>query len=69
MAQGAGGGGGGGGSDKEQAAVNAEIERWYNLLQRIDKLEKDINYEEKLRSKIESDRAANGKAYYESYKR
>lgn len=64
-----GGGGGGGGQDPEQIkAVIEEIERWYNLLRQIDKLEKDITYQESLQSKIESDRIANGQALYRSYK-
>jgi len=30
----------------------ADLERWYNLLRQIEKLERDINYQEKLRTKI-----------------
>lgn len=63
---------GGSGSDKDpeqQAkAVIEQIERWYNLLRQISKLQKDITYEENLQAKIESDRIANGKAMYTSYK-
>lgn len=67
-----GGGGGGGGGGKKNAidpGFIADLERWYNLLRQIDKLEKDINYEENLRNKIESDRVINGYAYYDSQKR
>ena len=66
------GGGSGGGGDKDQktnAAFIADLERWYNLLRQIAKLEKDINYEETLRNKIQSDRIGNGKAIYASLKR
>lgn len=67
---GGGGGGGGGEDDKEvNAAYIADLERWYNLLRQIAKLEQDISYEEQLRSKIESDRVVNGSALYESRKR
>ena len=64
-----GGGGGGGGKEGLDKGFIADLERWYNLLRQIDKLEKDINYEEKLRSKIQSDRVINGAAIYESQKR
>ena len=37
-------------------------------MREIDKLEKDITYQETLRSKLESDRVIDGKAYYESQK-
>ena len=40
--------GGGGGSNKDQEQVRAiieEIERWYNLLRQIDRLQKDITYQ------------------------
>ena len=63
---GGGGGGGGGGKKGNNAAWLADVERWYNWLQRIAQLEKDINYEETLRSKIQSDRNVNGKAYVDS---
>ena len=63
---GGGGGGGGGGKNGNNAAWLADVERWYNWLQRIAQLEKDINYEETLRSKIQSDRNVNGKAYVDS---
>jgi len=46
-AGGSGGGGGGGGSDSEaNKAFLKELERWYNWLQEIAKLEKDITYQE-----------------------
>lgn len=68
--KGGGGGGGGGGGDKEgqPTAATMEIQRWYNLLRQIDRLEKDITYQEQLQNKIESDRVANGYALYDSYK-
>lgn len=66
-------GGGGGGGGAEAVTIDpgfiADLERWYNLLRQIERLEQEINYEESLRSKIESDRVINGKAYYESQKR
>ena len=65
----AGSGGGGGSKNGLDKGYIADLERWYNLLRQIDKLEKDINYEEKLRSKLQSDRVANGAAIYESQKR
>ena len=46
-----------------------DVERWYNLLQKIEKLEKKINYEEALRSRLESDRVPDGKEYYASQMR
>ena len=64
---GKGGGGGGGGGDSK--AFIKELERWYNLLQEIAQLEKEINYQETLRSKIQSDFVKNGEAYYESQKK
>jgi hypothetical protein len=60
------GGGGGGGGDKELPGFIRDIERWYNWLQKIADLEKQINYEEQLRSKIQSDAMSNGRAYYDS---
>ena len=62
----AGGGGGGGG---DLGSFIADLDRWYTLMQKIAALEKQINYEEKLRTKILSDREINGNAYYESQKR
>ena len=66
---GGGGGGGGGGKQWQQKTTSGDIQRWYNLLRQIAKLEKDITYEESLQSKLESDRVINGKAIYQSYKR
>ena len=60
--------GGGGGKDWQQKTTTAEIQRWYNLLRQIASLEKDITYEETLQSKLESDRVANGRAMYKSYR-
>lgn len=57
------GGGGGGGGD---ATFIKDLERWYNWLQEIAKLEEKINYEEAKRSKMESDFQRNGKDYYQS---
>ena len=69
-AGGGGGGGGGGGNDK--IATPKEwvelVERWYNLMQEIAKLEQKITHEEALRSKIQSDFQKNGKHYYASLK-
>lgn len=64
-----GGGGGGGGGGGDIGSYLADLERWYTLMQKIAALEKDINYEEKLRTKIQSDRESNGIGYYESQKR
>ena len=58
-----GGGGGGGGGDK---AFIKDLERWYTWLQKIAQLEKEITYQEQLRSKISSDMVPNGKHYYDS---
>ncbi|MBO7691561.1 MAG: peptidoglycan-binding protein, partial [Methanobrevibacter sp.] len=71
LAGGSGGGkkgGGGGGDDWQQKTTNAEIQRWYNLIRQIAKLEEDITYQESLQAKLMSDRVANGKAVYKSYK-
>lgn len=74
LAGGAGGGGGGGGGGDNAKIVDPSIwvdtvERWYNLMQKIAKLEKEITHEEKLRSKLSSDWTANGNHYYASQKR
>ena len=63
-----GGGGGGGGSALNVTTTSKELETWYNLLQQIERIEAKITYQEQLRSKLESDRIANGKAYYASQK-
>lgn len=60
---GKGGGGGGGGGN---AAFIKDLERWYNLLQEIAKLEQKITYEQTLRKKIASDLNPNGEAYAKS---
>ena len=64
---------GGGGGGKNGAVLDAgyirDLERWYNLLRQIDRLEQDINYQEQLRSKLEADSVSNGREIYESYRR
>jgi hypothetical protein len=71
-AGGSGGGGGGGGdkggkgSDAGRKSFIEDVERWYNLMQEIAKLEKVINHEETLRAKLEGDLHKNGSAYYKS---
>ena len=64
------GGGGGGGGDKviDPKAWIDTVERWYNLMQEIARLEQQITHEEKLRAKLQSDFQKNGKAYYTSQK-
>ena len=64
-----GGGGGGGGGNKETAGFIRDVERWYNWLQKIADLEKQITYQEQLRSKIQSDMVSSGDAYYKSQKK
>lgn len=66
--------GGGGSKDKNQvvkldSGYIRDLERWYNLLRQIDRLEQDINYEEKLRAKLQADTIANGELIYESQRR
>lgn len=63
------GGGGGGGGGRNYADFTKELEKWFNLLQKIAKLERDITHQETLRNKLESDRLINGNAIYESQKR
>ena len=66
---GKGGGGGGGGSKViDPKAWIDTVERWYNLMQEIARLEQQITHEEKLRAKLQSDFQKNGKAYYTSQK-
>ena len=62
----AGKGGGGGGSDNK--SFLQDLEKWYNWLQKIARLEQQITSEETKRSKLASDFNVNGKAYYESQK-
>ena len=59
---------GGGGGGKNDAAFIKQLERWYNLLQEIAKLEEKITYQEQLRSTISSNLNKNGEAYYKSQK-
>ena len=66
--------GGGGGSNKDKvvkldAGFIRDMERWYNLLRKIERLEKDLSYEEKLRAKHMADTVAHGKEYYESQRK
>jgi len=49
---------------KQVGSWLANVERWYNLMQRIAQLEKDINYQEALRRKLESDRVKDGELFY-----
>lgn len=66
---GGGGGGGGGGDDAEQPTTTTDdIQRWYNWLRQIDKIEQDISYQEKLQTKYENDRIANGQKIYKAQK-
>lgn len=48
------GGSGGGGSDKENKAFLHNLERWYNLLRQIEKLEQQITYEQAKRANMQS---------------
>lgn len=65
--------GGGSGSKTNGVTLDAgyikDLERWYNLLRQIDRLEQDINYEEKLRTKLEADSIAHGREIYESQRK
>ena len=61
---GKGGGGGGGGGDPK--AFLKDLERWYDWLQQIAQLEKEITLEEAKRSKYQSDMIARGKEYFTS---
>lgn len=49
-------------------AATAEIQRWYNLLRQIERLEKDITYQEQLQNNLLADQADNGELIYQSYK-
>lgn len=51
---GSGGSGGGGGSDEENKAFLHDLERWYNLLRQIEKLEQQITYEQAKRANMQS---------------
>ena len=59
---GKGGGGGGGGGDPK--AFIKDLERWYDWLQQIAQLEKEINKEEAKRNEYQSNLIAHGKEYY-----
>ena len=48
------GGSGGGGSDEENKAFLHNLERWYNLLRQIEKLEQQITYEQAKRANMQS---------------
>ena len=61
---GKGGGGGGGGGDPK--AFLKDLERWYDWLQQIAQLEKEINQEEAKRNEYQSNLIAHGKEYYTS---
>ena len=63
----AGKGGGGGGGDPK--AFIKDLEKWYNWLQQIAQLEKEINYEEALRNRIASDYNKDGLKYYQSQRK
>ena len=58
---GKGGGGGGGGGDPK--AFVKELEKWYNWLQEIAQLEKEITLEESKRQKYQSSMIAMGREY------
>ena len=58
-----GGGGGGGGGNKN---FLKDLERWYDWLQQIAQLEKEITLEEAKRSKYQNDMIAHGKEYFTS---
>ena len=59
---GKGGGGGGGGGGDPKAFVK-ELEKWYNWLQEIAQLEKEITLEESKRQKYQSSMIAMGREY------
>ena len=61
-----GGGGGGGGGGNDPKAFVKELERWYNWLQQIAQLEKEITLEEARRSEYQNSMIAKGKEYYTS---
>jgi len=60
------GGGGGGGGGGNNAAFIKQLERWYNWLQKIATLEKQITHEQTKRQKITSDFKRSGKEYVDS---
>ena len=66
---GTGGSGGGGGNDDSATARSsylADVERWYNWLQKIAVLEEKINTEEAKRSKYQASMVAQGAEYAKS---
>ena len=65
---GLGGSGGGGGGNKNNQAFIKELEKWYNWLQEIATLEKQINFEEAKRKRIQSSFNKDGTEYYKSQK-
>lgn len=66
---GSGGNGGNGGKTLNQAkSATWDIQRWYNLLRQIARLESQITYEEQIQNKLASEREANGKGIYDSYR-
>lgn len=63
---GSGGGGGGGSGNNKDSTFLQMLERWYDWLQQIAWIEKEITYQETLRAKLETDQVKNGYAYYQS---
>ena len=63
---GTGGGGGGGSGNNKDSTFLQMLERWYDWLQQIAWIEKEITYQETLRAKLETDQVKNGYAYYQS---
>ena len=53
-------------AEKAVKAFIKELERWYNWLQRIAQLDKELTIEEAKRDKIQSDLVAHGQDYYKS---
>ena len=58
-----------GGNKIDRKAWIETLEKWYNWLQKIAELEKEINYEEQLRNTLETRQGPKGKELYESQKR
>lgn len=66
---GGGGGGGGGGDEGEQPTTTTDdIQRWYNWLRQIEHIEMHITEQEKLQTKYENDRVANGEKIFATQK-
>ena len=53
-------------AEKAMKAFIKQLERWYNWLQRIAQLDKELTIEEAKRDKIQSDLVAHGQDYYKS---